>query len=124
MPVTNGVCYFFKFKNLTKKPPFRFVSCPELVNDLAQLHIAPIDGAALTEVCHARGISMRYLGRLRTALRAAGAAPMANLCTVEMITRAASALMGYDIDLLSIFVFGRGGGCDRKCEGYQWCFDR
>ena len=37
---------------------------PKLVDDFASLNLSPIDGIALTEVMHSRGINMRYLGKV------------------------------------------------------------
>jgi len=36
----------------------------KLVDDFASLSSTPIDGIALTEMMHARGINMRYLGKI------------------------------------------------------------
>ena len=35
-----------------------------MVDDFSSLSCTPIDGVALTEIMHARGINMRYLGKV------------------------------------------------------------
>ena len=37
---------------------------PKMVEDFSSLTSSPIDGIALTEVMHSRGINMRYLGKV------------------------------------------------------------
>ena len=37
---------------------------PKLIEDLANLSTSPIDGIALTDIMHTRGINMRYLGKI------------------------------------------------------------
>lgn len=39
---------------------------PKLIDDFASLASSPIDGIALTEILHSRGINMRYLGKIAT----------------------------------------------------------
>jgi len=39
---------------------------PKMVDDFSALNSSPIDGIALTEVMHSRGINMRYLGKIAT----------------------------------------------------------
>jgi protein TIF31 len=42
---------------------------PQFVHDCIQLAAAPTDGVALTETLHARGINLRYLGKLLEAIQ-------------------------------------------------------
>ena len=37
---------------------------PKLIEDLSNLSTTPIDGIALTDIMHTRGINMRYLGKI------------------------------------------------------------
>lgn len=39
---------------------------PKLIDDFSSLTTSPIDGIALTETMHSRGINMRYLGKVAT----------------------------------------------------------
>lgn len=39
---------------------------PKMVDDFSSLTSSPIDGIALTEIMHSRGINMRYLGKIAT----------------------------------------------------------
>lgn len=42
---------------------------PQFVRDCVHLAVSPIDGVALTEALHARGINMRYLGKVIEAIQ-------------------------------------------------------
>lgn len=51
---------------------------------------APMDGAGLTEALHARGINVRYLGRVCAALRPhAPLAYLHSIAVAELLLRAA-----------------------------------
>jgi hypothetical protein len=59
---------------------------PSLVDDLEGGRISLVDGTALTDAFHMRGIGMRYLGMFA---KKAKAAHVVTLATMEMISRAA-----------------------------------
>lgn len=37
---------------------------PKFIQDLCMLEVAPMDGQTLTEALHARGINVRYIGKV------------------------------------------------------------
>jgi len=63
---------------------------PKLVEDFSTLACCPIDGIGLTEIMHARGINMRYLGKMASML--AGRDHMGHIYKIvvkEMLLRSA-----------------------------------
>ncbi|RKP27935.1 clustered mitochondria-domain-containing protein, partial [Syncephalis pseudoplumigaleata] len=69
---------------------------PSLVNDLTSYQVTPIDGAALTTVMHRRGINMRYLGRIATALDEASGKRLGHVKGIvvqEMVVRSAKHIL-------------------------------
>ncbi|XP_048478328.1 clustered mitochondria protein homolog isoform X3 [Plutella xylostella] len=80
---------------------------PAFVRECLEQSSAPMDGAALTEALHARGINVRYLGRVCVALRAQPSlAYLHALALAELVLRAAKHL--YTAHLQS---------CDAMCIG-------
>lgn len=69
---------------------------PEFLQDLLANNVTVLDGLALTEAMHVRGISMRYLGLLLEKLKAQPSAPpphLEKLLLLEMVARAAKFLL-------------------------------
>ncbi|XP_047511872.1 clustered mitochondria protein homolog isoform X2 [Pieris napi] len=63
---------------------------PAFVRECLEHSSAPMDGAGLTEALHARGINVRYLGRVTMALRPhASLAYLHSIALAELILRAA-----------------------------------
>ncbi|XP_045772726.1 clustered mitochondria protein homolog [Maniola jurtina] len=63
---------------------------PAFVRECLEHTSAPMDGAGLTEALHARGINVRYLGRVCAALRPhASLAYLHSIATAELLLRAA-----------------------------------
>ncbi|KAJ3146593.1 Intracellular distribution of mitochondria [Irineochytrium annulatum] len=70
------------------------VACAELLKHPGN---CPLDGDKMTRYFHARGINMRYLGKLTTMMESLYTEPRAafakELCTQEMIARACKAIL-------------------------------
>ncbi|KAI9593693.1 clustered mitochondria-domain-containing protein [Syncephalis fuscata] len=69
---------------------------PLLVNDLTSYQVTPIDGNALTVAMHRRGINMRYLGRVVTALEEVNDKRLGHVKAIvvqEMVVRAAKHIL-------------------------------
>ncbi|KAI4355771.1 hypothetical protein L6164_004511 [Bauhinia variegata] len=62
------------------------IALPKLVTDFASLELSPVDGRALTDFMHLRGLQMRSLGKV---VKLAENLPhIQSLCIHEMVTRA------------------------------------
>lgn len=64
---------------------------PKFVQDLCSLEISPMDGQTLTDVLHAHGINVRYLGRIATMTK--HLPHLWDLCTAEVIVRSAKHIL-------------------------------
>ncbi|KAK9721501.1 Intracellular distribution of mitochondria [Basidiobolus ranarum] len=81
---------------------------PNLVIDLSTYLVSPIDGNALTNIMHKRGINMRYLGRIATlagSIDNARLVQITDLTVQEMIIRASKRILrNYLRELPQIYV--------------------
>eukprot|EP00111_Clytia_hemisphaerica_P006162 TCONS_00017832-protein len=63
---------------------------PKFIEDLANLSTTPIDGIALTDIMHTRGINMRYLGKIaHTCSKKRNLSYVYGIAVKEMVLRAA-----------------------------------
>ncbi|KAL1300799.1 clustered mitochondria protein isoform X1 [Arachis hypogaea] len=61
------------------------VVIPNIIQDLWQLDVTPMDGQSLTETLHARGINVRYIGKVADGTK--HLPHMWDLCTNEIVVR-------------------------------------